>query len=84
MKKIKEIVDPDCTYQQFIVVNNTMYKITKISKYRSFQYRLFNNAILCNDRLYHMNIVSTQDCTFCENKKKLYYIYYGTVSVYIW
>ena len=47
--------------------------MTKISKYRSFQMRLLHNAVLCNDHLYHMQIVETQLCSLCGTEKETPY-----------
>ena len=41
-------------------------KLTNITKYRDFQYRLLSNAIFTNDRLYYWKKVDTKKCEFCE------------------
>ena len=40
--------------------------ITLCTKLRSFQYRLLNNAVLTNKRLFKMKEVDTEYCTFCN------------------
>ena len=47
-------------------------RVTRISKYGSFQYRLMYNAIFLNDRLYHLRLHSTQNCEYCEDIKQTY------------
>ncbi len=43
-------------------------RITLCTKLRSFQYRLLNNAVLTNKRLFKMKEVDTEYCTFCNTQ----------------
>ena len=47
-----------------------IYRVTNITKYRDFQYRLLNKAIFFNDQLYHWKKVPTQQCDFCPADKQ--------------
>ena len=47
-------------------------RLTTITKYRSFQYRLMHNAILLNDRLFYLGISNSQNCDFCNLCKENY------------
>ena len=61
-------------------------RVTKISKYISFQYKLMHSAIFLNDRLYHFRVVETQNCTLCHKQKETYYhlFYECTYARNIW
>ena len=47
-----------------------MYKLTNVPKYRSFQYRLLQRALVTNNDLYKWGIVSSPTCYFCNNDKE--------------
>ena len=49
---------------------STLYTITKISMYHSFQFRFLHNVIMLNDRLVHYGIVDTNKCTWCKMEKE--------------
>ena len=57
-------------YDEYIQAFESLYQITDVSKYRSFQYRLLTNCILLNDRLVHMRIVDNNLCIFVREAKK--------------
>ena len=42
-----------------------IYQCTNIAKYRSFQYRILQRAIVTNIHLEKWNILQTSNCTFC-------------------
>ena len=46
---------------------NQIYSSTKITKYRSFQFRVLHYAVLLNNRLYYLKIASDKLCYFCHN-----------------
>ena len=46
-----------------------IYKITNITKYRDFQFRLLNKCIHANDRLYYWKITQSQECDWCNEKQ---------------
>ena len=41
-------------------------KVTNITKYRDFQYRLLNSAIFTNNRLFYWKKVPSQKCDYCK------------------
>ena len=43
---------------------------TNVNKYRSFQYKLLNRAILTNTTLYLWNVVETPLCSFCKESEE--------------
>ena len=43
-----------------------IYKVTNVTKYRSFQYRMLQRAIVTNVQLYKWGIKDTSMCTFCN------------------
>ena len=47
-------------------------KITQITKYQSFQFRLMHKAIWLNPRLYHSGLSKTKNCSFCQEAKETY------------
>ena len=63
-----KIIQDTYSYEQFIKIVST--NIVKNSKYDSFHYRLCTKAILLNDRLYHMKITETQNCSLCGEEKE--------------
>ena len=42
-----------------------IYRVTNIAKYRSFQYRLLQRAIVTNIQLFKWKVISSKDCSFC-------------------
>lgn len=47
-----------------------LWKITNNGKLRSFQYRIFNHAIVTNVQLKYWRIKQTDLCTFCNSSKE--------------
>ena len=43
-----------------------VYRITKIAKYRSFQFKILNSIVTLNNRLYRMKVTSDNLCFFCK------------------
>ena len=58
------------TYDEYCEAYVNIKKITNVTKYRDFQYRLLNNAIFTNGRLFYWNKVETQKCDFCNEPKQ--------------
>ena len=56
-------------YEQSIVEyakeHANLYRVTNIPKYRSFQYRLLQRALITNVQLYKWKIVESPLCSFC-------------------
>ena len=69
------------SYSDVVNACTNISRITSIKKYRSFQYRLLQQAILLNDKLYHMMVVPSQLCTFCGRIKEDVKHFSGTVSM---
>ena len=47
-----------------------IYRTTNIPKFRSFQYRLCQRAIVTNSQLYKWGIKESEMCTFCSEEKE--------------
>ena len=57
-------------------------KITSITKYRDFKYRLLVNAIFTNNRLFYWKKVPSQKCEYCpELKQTVQHLLYDCPSV---
>ena len=48
----------------------TLYRVTNITKYRSFQYRLLLRGIPTNIQLHYWGIVDTGLCFFCKKERE--------------
>ena len=59
-------------FQIFLQGFKDLYVVTNVAKYRSFQYRMLNWAIITNVHLKHWNIKDTNLCTFCGQEKETY------------
>ena len=49
-----------------------IYKVTNIVKYRSFQYRLLQRAIVTNIHLYKWGMKESELCSFCGEERETY------------
>ncbi len=60
--------------------------ITLCTKLRSFQYRLLNNAVLTNKRLFKMKEVPTELCTFCNTEVEtvIHVIWECNIAQHLW
>ena len=47
-----------------------IYKVTNVTKYRDFQYRLLHNKIFCNNILIHWKKVDSAVCNLCTKEKQ--------------
>ena len=47
-----------------------IYKVTNVSKLRSFQYRLIHNAIVTNKRMFLWKQIESPNCTFCDRSEE--------------
>ena len=56
--------------RQFYVCLNNIYKITNVSKYRSFQYRILHRAIITNKTLFKWDIIKSPLCVFCQKENE--------------
>ena len=63
-----------------------IYKITNVSKYRSFQYRVLQRALVTNIHLSKWNIVQSANCTFCceEVETAVHLLVECPIVQYLW
>ena len=71
-KAWEQELEIDIRFDLFLQGFTNIYKVTNVAKYRSFQYRLLNRAIITNVHLAHWGIKQTNLCTFCESEKESY------------
>ena len=57
-------------YDDFCKWFNNIYGITKITKYRDFQYRLLLGKIVLNSELYEWGKVTSPLCSFCKDREE--------------
>ena len=57
---------------EFASLFQDIYKVTNVPKYRSFQYRLLNRAIVNNVLLHRWKILESDCCTFCQKNAETY------------
>ena len=53
---------------QFANVFKNIYKVTNVTKFRSFQYRLLQRGLITNIQLEKWGIVPSRLCTFCKDE----------------
>ena len=46
------------------------YVVTNVPKFRSFQYRLMNYALILNTHLFRWGMLRSNECSFCANEKE--------------
>ena len=68
--KWNESIDNFVDFDAFCESFNNIYKITKNTKLRSFQFRLLHNALVFNVRLFKAGVVRSYKCTFCGIEKE--------------
>ena len=56
----------DFEYGRYQKVFINLYRATKVTKYRDFQYRLLLNKLVCNRELYKWEKRADDLCTFCR------------------
>ena len=59
-------------YCELIAGIKEVYVVTNVPKYRSFQYRLLNRAIITNAHLYRWGKIVDNKCSFCGQDKETY------------
>ena len=47
-----------------------LYKLTTITKFQDFHYRLLHNVIFTNNRLYYWKIVESKKCEYCVEESQ--------------
>ena len=45
-------------------------KVSNVNKYRSFQYRLLQNSLVTNKRMYTWGMLQTPNCSFCKLREE--------------
>ena len=59
-------IDQQATYEDFVSTFTRLYKVTKDTRLRWFQYRFITNRIYTNTRLQHMGIDKEALCEYCN------------------
>ena len=74
------------TLTEFGTMHKEVYKITNIPKYRSFQYRLMQRAIVTNIQLKEWGIKTSNLCSFCmeEVESITHLLYYCKEAKELW
>ena len=72
VQKWKKELQTTIEYSQFLQCIADICRVTNITKYRSFQYRLLNRGIVTNIHLKHWNILSSHHCSFCNRSRETY------------
>ena len=64
----------------------SVYRLTNITKYRSFQYRLIQRGLVTNIHLYKWKMVDSELCYFCNTQKETisHIMYQCTVVQTFW
>ena len=71
-RKWEEELDLKFDFGRMLDGFRDLYLVTNVPKYRSFQYRLLNRAIITNIHLKHWGIVDENKCTFCGEHRESY------------
>ena len=61
-----------CDFEMFQKSVLSIPKLTIMTKFRSFAYKLLLSAVLTNVRLFHAGIKNTQNCDFCYEQRETY------------
>ena len=71
---------------EFGKLHKDIYKITNIAKYRSFQYRLLQRALVTNIQMYKWGMIDSDLCTFChaERESLSHLMYQCTIVQQLW
>ena len=56
----------------FGMKHKSIYRITNVPKYRSFQYRLLQRGLITNIHMYKWGMIMTDQCTFCHRYEESY------------
>ena len=62
----------DIAYSQFLETFQEIKELTNITKYRSFQYKLLQRAVITNLHLKKWNVLDSSMCTFCGKEEETY------------
>ena len=56
--------------REYGIEHINIYRVTNVPKYRSFQYRLLQRAIITNQHLYKWGKKTQNTCTFCDGTEE--------------
>ena len=71
LKWTNEIGDTFCEdVVKFGQLHKDIYKVTNVPKYRSFQYRLLQRALVTNINLFTWGMIPNDLCTFCSDSRE--------------
>ena len=59
-------------YTKFVGSCKTIYSVTNVGKFRSFQYRLIHRAIITNIHLKRWKMKESDECSFCGEQRETY------------
>ena len=71
-EKWKATLGKEIPFNQFLVTFKEIKHLTNITKYRSFQYRLQQRAIVTNIQLKKWKIIGTAACSLCNEQDETY------------
>ena len=77
-------------FEGYVFNQKLIYRIPRIatfeSKIRIFQYKIFNNVLYLNKKLFHFGITSQSKCSFCElyDETPLHIFYECTFAQNLW
>ena len=76
----------DDTLTDFRNEHISLYKVTNVPKYRSFQYRLMQRSLVTNMDLERWNMVESNLCTFCAQTEEtvLHLMWYCSQVQELW
>ena len=57
-----------------------IYKTTKVTKFRNFQYKQLLNKIYTNDTLFIWKIKNTEKCDFCDEKQTVKHLFWECIK----
>ena len=89
-KYVKWLADCGQTFveglYQFGLLHTDIYRCTNIAKFRSFQYRVLQRALVTNIQLYKWQIVASELCTFCRREPEtiIHLLYYCPEIKKLW
>ena len=66
--KWNNVTDSSLSGSNYLRLFQNLYKITNVTKYRDFQYRLLIGKIYPNTTLVKWKVVDSAICNFCENE----------------
>ena len=62
---VRKLGNPDIEWS---VIYSSVYKITNDSKLRIFQYKILNNCLFLNMKLFQFKKIESPNCAFCKSQ----------------